>query len=181
MLRAGRHPRFFEAFSELAMGDLRAPEHRYQSEPCNADLYSSCNDPWGSNPAASTGQTTAATAALTALINLAGLPKQFLNYRLVAAQSNYLDTSNNPIQLGNSFVEFNAGVLPHQASCITCHAYAMASTAHQENPNFGNFPGTPPIGTPGKAPLPAQGLGTWISQDFSWMLGIMPASPPKNN
>ena len=30
------------------------------------------------------------------------------------------------------------------------------------------------IGTPGPAPLPAQGGGTWVSQDFSWMLGIMP-------
>jgi hypothetical protein len=145
---------------------------------CNPDLYTSCSDPWGSIPPSSTGQATAASPALTALMVEAGLPKQFHNYRLVAAQSTYVDASNNAIQLGNSFVEFNAGVLPHQASCITCHSYAMVSTANQENPNFGNFPGTPPIGTPGKAPLPAQGGGTWVSQDFSWMLGIMPASPP---
>jgi hypothetical protein len=50
----------------------------------------------------------------------------------------------------------------------------MVSTTAQENPNFGNFPNTPPIGTPGPAPLPAQGGGTWVTQDFSWMLGIMP-------
>ncbi len=144
---------------------------------CNSDLYNSCNDPWGSNPAASTGQSTEPTPALTALMNQAGITKQFLNYRLVAAQSSYMDASNNPIQLGNSFVEFNAEVLPHQASCMTCHSYAMVSTANHENPKFGNFPGTPLIGTPGTAPLPAQGGGTWVSQDLSWMLGIMPQAP----
>lgn len=145
---------------------------------CNPDLYNTCNDPWGSSPATSSGQPTEPTAALTALMTEAGIAKQFLNYRLVAAQSSFVDASNNPIQLGNSFVEFNAEVLPHQASCITCHSYAMVSTANQENPNFGNFPGTPPIGTPGPAPLPAQGGGTWVAQDFSWMLGIMPQTPP---
>jgi len=148
---------------------------------CNPDLYNSCNDPWGSNPAASTGTATAQTAALTNLMTHAGLPKPFLNYRLVAAQSAYLNPASpdqSPVQLGNSFVEFNAGVLPHQASCMTCHSYAMVSTVAQENPNFGNFPGTPPIGNPGAAPLPAQGGGTWVAQDFSWMLGIMPAAPP---
>jgi hypothetical protein len=146
---------------------------------CNPNLYNSCNDPWGSDPATSSGQTTAATAALTTLMSQAGLPKPFLNYRLVAAQSAYVDANGKPIQLGNSFVEFNAQVLPHQASCITCHSYALVSTTANENPNFGNFPGTPPIGTPGTAPLPAQGGGTWVSQDFSWMLGIMPKTASK--
>jgi hypothetical protein len=142
---------------------------------CNSDLYSSCNDPWGSNPATSTGANTQLTPALSALMTAAALPAQLMNYRLVGAQSAYVDASNNPIQLGNSFVEFNAQVPAHQASCITCHSYAMTSTTAKENPNFGNFPGTPPIGTPGPAPLPAQGGGTWVSQDFSWMLGIMPS------
>jgi hypothetical protein len=141
---------------------------------CNPDLYNACNDPWGSSPATSTGQDTKPTPALAALMSEAGIAKEFLNYRLVGAQSTYVDGNDNPIQLGNSFVEFNAGVLPHEASCITCHSYAMVSTVAQENPNFGNFPGTPPIGTPGQAPLPAQGGGTWVAQDFSWMLGIMP-------
>lgn len=145
---------------------------------CNPDLYNSCNDPWGSNPATSTGQTTAATPALAALMTQAGLAKEFQNYRLVGAQSAYVDATNNPIQLGNSFVEFNAQVPPHQASCQTCHSYALVSTVGQENPNFGAFPGTPSIGTPGTAPLPAQGGGTWVPQDFSWMLGIMPSTPP---
>lgn len=145
---------------------------------CSPDLYNSCSDPWGSNPAASTGANTEPTAALTALMTQANLPKALLNYRLVAAQSAYVTANNAPIQLGNSFVEFNAQVLPHQASCITCHSYAMVSTKAKENPNFGAFPGTPSIGTPGQAPPPSGG-GTWVSQDFSWMLGIMPANPPK--
>ena len=104
----------------------------------------------------------------------ANLPKALQNYRLVAAQTAYVDGNNNPIQLGNSFVEFNAQVPAHQASCITCHSYAMTSTKAVENPNFGAFPNTPSIGTPGQAPPPAGG-GTWVAQDFSWMLGIMPS------
>ena len=148
---------------------------------CNDKLYNSCNDPFGSDPATSKGQTTNMTAALTALMMQAGLPKQLFNYRLVGAQSDIVDSSGAAIQLGNSFTEFNAGVSPHQASCMTCHAYAMTSTTAIENPNFSNFPRTPPIGRPGEAPLPAPGGGTWVTQDFSWMLGILPASPPKKN
>ncbi len=137
---------------------------------CNPDLYNACNDPWGSSPATSTGSSTQATPALQALMEQAGIAKQFSNYRLVAAQSSYLDANNNAIQLGNSFVEFNASVLPHQASCMTCHSYALVTTKAVENPNFGAFPGDPPIGTPGSPPS----SDTWLSQDFSWMLGIMP-------
>lgn len=143
---------------------------------CNPQLYNACNDPWGSSPAASTGQDTAPSAALTALIKSAGLPDALLNYRLTAAQSTYVDNRGQAIELGNSFVEFNAQVLPHQASCMTCHAYAMVSKstsgAVAENPNFGAFPGTPAIGTPG-APPPVQGGGQWYPLDFSWMLGVM--------
>jgi hypothetical protein len=142
---------------------------------CNPDLYNACNDPWGSDPAMSKGAATAPTAALADLMKRAGLAKELLNYRLVAAQTEFTDASGNAVQLGNSFTEFNAGVEPHQASCMTCHAYALVSTTGNENPNFGNFPGGPTIGKPGTAPLPAQGGGTWVSQDFSWMLGIMPA------
>jgi len=143
---------------------------------CNPKLYNACNDPWGSNPATSTGPKTELTPALAQLMAQAKLPQELHNYRLVGAQTAYVDSTNTPIQLGNSFVEFNAQVPPHQASCITCHSYAMVTSSAQENPNFGNFPGTPPIGTPGQAPPPPGG-GSWIAQDFSWMLGIMPAKP----
>ncbi|MGO9261566.1 MAG: hypothetical protein ACLQU1_35470 [Bryobacteraceae bacterium] len=133
---------------------------------CNPNLYDSCNDPWGSNPATSTGQTTDATAALAALMKAANLPDVFSNYRLVGVQTDFVDSAKKPIHLGNSFVEFNAGVPPHKASCMTCHSSAMI------------LAGPPPtqkgcclvaIGNPPAPPPKA------ISQDFSWMLGIMPA------
>ena len=102
----------------------------------------------------------------------AGLPVEFRNYRLVGIQTTYSDP-NKTMKLGNSFVEYNASVPAKQASCVSCHSYAMMNTATNppsENPNFGAFPGTPPIGNPGKPPA-----GNWIKQDFSWLLGIMPA------
>lgn len=139
---------------------------------CNPNLYSSCNDVWGSNPAVSTGKATAATKNLTNLMDQAGLPVEFRNYRLVGIQTTYSDP-NKTMKLGNSFVEYNASVPAQQASCVSCHSYAMMNTATNppsENPNFGAFPGTPPIGNPGKPPA-----GNWIKQDFSWLLGIMPA------
>jgi len=139
---------------------------------CNPNLYSSCNDAWGSNPAVSTGKATAATKNLTNLMDQAGLPVEFRNYRLVGIQTTYSDP-NKTMKLGNSFVEYNASVPAQQASCVSCHSYAMMNTATNppsENPNFGAFPGTPPIGNPGKPPA-----GNWIKQDFSWLLGIMPA------
>lgn len=132
---------------------------------CNPNLYSGCNDPWGSNPATSTGQPTSATAALTDLMNQAGLAKEFLNYRLTGVQSAFVDGDNQPIELGNSFVEFNAGVLPHQASCMTCHSYAQMKKDGTEDFFFG----PPHIGTPRPTPT-----GN-VPQDFSWMLGVMPA------
>jgi hypothetical protein len=134
---------------------------------CNQSLYSLCNDPWGSNPAVSTGQTTSQTAALSDLMTQAGLAKEFFNYRLTGIQTAYLDSGNKPIELGNSFVEFNAGVLPHQASCITCHSYAQGNKNGTEDVFFG----PPHIGNP--RPVPA---GNFM-QDFSWMLGFMPVKP----
>jgi hypothetical protein len=132
---------------------------------CNPDLYNACNDPWGSNPAASTGADTAATQALIDLMTQAGLPKAFQNYRLVAAQTAFLDSNNQPTQLGNSFVEFNADVQPHQASCITCHAYATLNPPASEN-SCCTFKAM--IGTPNAAQQKK------ISQDFSWMIGFGP-------
>lgn len=139
---------------------------------CNPKLYSNCNDPWGSNPAVSTGKATAATKNLTNLMNQAGLAPEFRNYRLVGVQRDFAQPKGT-LGLGNSFTEYNAQVPARQASCITCHSYAMMNTAvtpPSENPNFGPFPNTPPIGKPGPPPA-----GNWIPQDFSWLMGIMPA------
>jgi hypothetical protein len=141
---------------------------------CNPELYNSCSDAWGSDPPSSSGENTAITPALAALMDGANLAQAFSNYRLTGAQTDFVDTDTTP--LGNSFVEFNAQVPAQQASCITCHSYAQfdsSQTPPVENPNFGAFPGTPPVGQPvtSQPPVPP---GTWQSQDFSWMLGIQP-------
>jgi hypothetical protein len=137
---------------------------------CKPDLYNSCSDPWGSNPAQSTGQRTQITPALAALMDQAKLAPAFRNYRLVGVQNNFVNSNTTP--LGNSFVEFNAEVAAQQASCITCHSYARfdsSQTPPQENPNFGPFPNDPATGQSPAAQPP------WQSQDFSWLLGILPA------
>lgn len=141
---------------------------------CKPDLYSSCSDSWGSSPPTSTGEPTQLTPALAALMGEANLAAAFRNYRLVGVQTNFVDTNTTP--LGNSFVEFNAQVPAQQASCITCHSYAQfdsSQTPPVENPNFGAFLGTPAVGDPvnTQPPVPP---GSWQSQDFSWLLGIMP-------
>lgn len=136
---------------------------------CKPDLYNSCSDPWGSNPAQSTGQPTQITPALAALMDRAKLAPAFRNYRLVGVQNNFVGSNTTP--LGNSFVEFNAEVPAQQASCITCHSYARfdsSKTPPQENPNFGPFPGDPATGQSPAAQPP------WQNQDFSWLLGILP-------
>ncbi|MGH9419499.1 MAG: hypothetical protein ACRD3J_05955, partial [Thermoanaerobaculia bacterium] len=134
---------------------------------CNPNLYVNCNDPWGSNPASSNGAATAPTPALVSLMTQAGLPKVFQNYRLVGTETVFVNGQNQPIQLGNSFTEFNAGVSPHQASCITCHHYA--SVARTSPPKSGPCCGTVHIGTPPALP------SNLMPVDFSWMLPGMPA------
>jgi hypothetical protein len=133
---------------------------------CNPKLYSNCNDPWGSNPATSTGTATAPTPALAQLMTAAGLPKVFQNYRLVGTQTTFVTSSNQPILLGNSFTEFNAEVLPQQASCITCHSYAGVWTT-PSIASVGCCPASPPVGTPPNGT-------TLIKDDFSWILSFMP-------
>jgi hypothetical protein len=108
----------------------------------------------------------------------AGLNAVFNNYRLTGAQTEFVNAQGTPILLGNSFTEFNAFVSPGQASCITCHNYAFAGNADFGGP----LPGPPPWPSTGYAcnqtkptasclPTPGQ---TWTSEDFSWMLGLMP-------
>jgi hypothetical protein len=151
---------------------------------CKSNLYSDCNDPWGSNPAVvnnpSTDNTpTTATSKLTdpakKLLTDAGVNPAFFNYRLTGAQTEYANAgATKPVPLGNSFTEFNAGVLPQQSSCITCHANAVLNAGvrpSQVNPNGSAFPGFPSTGFP---VLPAPTPGQWNSLDFSWLLGIMP-------
>jgi hypothetical protein len=136
---------------------------------CNPKLYSNCNDPWGSNPASSTGTATQQTAALTALMTQAKLAPELANYHLVAAQTAFTDlTTNAPTLMGNSFIEFNAGVTPLQASCITCHGSAVFAPSKSGSPQQGGV--IEAVGTP-VLPKPPSGA-SWTTQDFSWMLGV---------
>jgi hypothetical protein len=139
---------------------------------CKPDLYSACNDPWGSSPATSTGAPTQPTPALAALFRTAGaaLDPSFQNYRLVGVQSEFTDPVASNGVLGNSFVEFNANVAAGQASCITCHnaaLYDVDNAPRGVNPNGQPFPGQPLVGPPAPPPSPS-----WKPLDFSWFLGF---------
>jgi len=151
---------------------------------CDPNLYDSCFDPWGttSKTPYGKGTTVPQSPALRQLMASANLNKAFNNYYLTAVQTEFVDGSGKAIPLGNSFVEFNASVPPGQASCITCHRYAYydgnpVPPGHVED-NFGGPPGgwsavgnacsTNPKATC-TPPVPNS-----ISQDFSWMLGLMP-------
>lgn len=136
---------------------------------CKPELYGECVDAWGSDPAKSQGADTAQTPALAALMAQAKLAPAFSNYRLTGAQTDF--TNATVTELGSSFVEFNAQVLPHQASCITCHNSARFDNS--TNPPTGGA-GAPPAGSVnvgGPTPQPPN----LVSEDFSWFLGIMPA------
>ncbi len=145
---------------------------------CNGNLYNLCADSWGTTSATpyGPGQTPPQSPALASLMKAAKLPAAFNNYYLTAAQTEHV-VNGQPTQLGNSFVEFNAGVAPHQASCITCHNYAYAGTVNvgfplNGWPNLGyacNKPGATASCVP-----TYPGASSWTSEDFSWLLGIMP-------
>ena len=148
---------------------------------CDAKLYNECYDPWGTTSKTPYGKGVKATQSpqLQQLMASANLNKAFYNYYLTGVQTTFVDGNGKPIPLGSSFIEFNAGVPPGQASCITCHKYAYfdGKPVSPENNFGGPPPGWPSVGyacnknqngnctpvTPGS-----------ISQDFSWMLGLMP-------
>ena len=149
---------------------------------CDPKLYDTCFDPWGttSKTPYGKGQTVKPSAQLQALMASANLNKAFGNYFLTGVQTRFVTAKGSAIPLGSSFVEFNAGVLPGQASCITCHRYAYfdGKPVSPEN-NFGGAPtGWPSVGY--ACNQNQKGNCTPVvpnstSQDFSWMLGLMPA------
>jgi hypothetical protein len=149
---------------------------------CDPKLYDTCFDPWGTTSTRpyGKGQAVPQSPQLKQAMAAAGLNKAFANYFLTGVQTTFV-SNGKPVPLGNSFVEFNAGVPPGQASCITCHRYAYFDGKQSAPENgFGGPP--PPPGWPnvGYACNKGQtGNCTPIvpgstSQDFSWMLGLMP-------
>jgi hypothetical protein len=151
---------------------------------CDPALYNACFDPWGTTSSApyGKGQTVPQSPQLQQLMAAAGINPVFKNYYLTGVQTKFVDGSGKPIPLGSSFVEFNAGVNPGQASCITCHKYAYfdGQNPGQGAPeqNFGGAPaGWPSVGYACNANqngncTPVAPNST--SQDFSWVLGLMP-------
>lgn len=135
---------------------------------CNPKLYNACVDSWGSSPAKSTGEPTKPTPQLLALFQSAGksLDPAFQNYRLTGVQTEFNQPLHSKGVLGSSFVEYNAQVPAHQASCITCHSYAERSTKTGNTPPGGAPSGYPSVGP--RKPLSAD----YKSLDFSWFLGF---------
>ena len=117
-------------------------------------------------------------------MDAAQLHPAFRNYFLTGVQTKFVDYFGKPIQLGNSFVEFNQGVAPGKSSCITCHQYAHFDGKQPPHGRPENSFGKPPHGWPsiGYACNQNQKDNCFpddtnsILQDFSWMLGKMPYS-----
>ena len=161
---------------------------------CDPALYVDCYDPWGTTSSQPYGpgqfESVKQSRQLQERMKSAQLDPAFNNYFLTRVQTQFVDGHGTALPLGNSFVEFNAQVLPGQASCITCHKYAYFNGQPVQNgqpeQNFGgplgppNFPTNwPAIGfacysNPNGNCLPPAGTSGWTSQDFSWMLGLLP-------
>jgi hypothetical protein len=153
---------------------------------CDAKLYGACFDPWGTTSSApyDKGQIAHQSPELHEAMAAAQLNPAFRNYFLTGVQTLFVDNYGKPVQLGNSFVEFNQGVPPGKSSCITCHQYAHfdGKQPSQGAPEAGF--GRPPQGWPSVGYacnknqdgncLPEDSKST--TQDFSWMLGLMPYS-----
>lgn len=152
---------------------------------CDPMLYGACLDPWGttSSEPYGKGQTVQQSPRLQQAMAAAHLNPALNNYFLTGVQTEFV-SGGKPTLLGNSFVEFNQGVPPGKSSCITCHQYA-AFDGKRPAPGVpeDNF-GKPPHGWPyiGYACNQNQdGNCTPVvlnstTQDFSWMLGLMPYS-----
>ena len=153
---------------------------------CDPKLYGTCFDPWGTTLTQpyGKGQTAQQSPELHKAMAEAHLNPAFNNYFLTGVQTEFVDNYGKPIQLGNSFVEFNQGVPPGKSSCMTCHQYAhfdgkQPSHGAPEN-NFGRPPhGWPSIGyacnqNQNGNCMPEVPNST--TQDFSWVLGLMPYS-----
>jgi hypothetical protein len=153
---------------------------------CDPKLYDTCFDPWGtksSTPYAKGQPVPPQSPQLQQAMTAAGLNKAFNNYYLTGVQTEFV-SNGQPVPLGSSFVEFNADVKPGQASCITCHRYAYFDGKAPNPPgapedNFGGPPkGWSAVGYACNKPKPSDNCTPVVkpstSQDFSWMLGLMP-------
>ena len=141
---------------------------------CRQDLFGECTDNWGAAPATNGhGTTTQPTVALKTLLDAANIDSAFYNYRLTGVQTHFTDGATvinggntYKYNLVSSFVEYNAGVQPGQASCITCHASAQLDPSSLTEQHLQQAAGPYPhngVNYPPTAP--------YQTQDLSWLLG----------
>jgi hypothetical protein len=145
------------------------------TNPWRCQIFGPCKDPWGSSPADSNGGAkgfTKPTADLTALMTQAGLPKEFLNYRLDGAQTTFTNPlDGTPNILSNSVIEGeNVGMKKMTGECITCHSYSSI-----ENNGIDGITKLPPGPVGPQYKIPAG----WIARDFVWSLGLACPDVPK--
>ena len=149
------------------------------TNPLRCITFVPCNDPWGSDPPVSNGGAsgfTQPTTALAALMQQAGLPGEFLNYRLDGVQIAGTTSSGGPTYLGNSVIEGeNVGMTKNTASCITCHSVSSIKNDGTDAITvLANMP-TAPVGNLYVAPV------GWMPRDFVWSMGAAcpdPKGPP---
>ena len=131
-----------------------------QTNPLRCITFGNCNDPWGSNPATSSGGAngfTQLTPALQSLMTQANLAPEFLNYRLDGVQIDFTTANGAPTYLGNSVIEGeNVGMKKNTASCITCHSESAIQKTGTDN--IRNI--SDKVGPQFKVPT------GWIARDF---------------
>jgi len=136
------------------------------TNPLRCITFGNCNDPWGSNPATSSGGAagfTQLTPALQSLMTQASLAPEFLNYRLDGVQTDFTTANGAPTLLGNSVIEGeNVGMKKNTASCITCHSESAIQKTGTDN--IRNI--SAKVGPQFKVPA------GWIARDFVWSMAL---------
>jgi hypothetical protein len=139
--------------------------------------YMGCNDSFGATPAnvapaTPTGGTYPAgtlTPALLGLMNAAGVPAEFQNYRLKGSQTLFSNTIGQPTLLGNSVIEDG---FVSSSSCITCHGQASVDKNGNPNPSFGFSPSGGSSNGPLSPSMFLTGTGQlqYFPIDFVWAI-----------
>jgi hypothetical protein len=136
------------------------------TNPLRCITFGPCNDPWGSNPATSSGGEsgfTQQTSAVTALMKQGNLAPEFNNYRLDGVQTTFTNADGTPTYLGNSVIEGeNVGMTINTASCITCHSASSIKNDGTDGITENIFQ----VGAQYQIPT------GWIARDFAWSLGL---------
>jgi len=87
-------------------------EHIDNPDRCKVNQ---CKDAFGLTSAG------AVSADLIAMMKNANLGPEWQNYRLTGSQIDFIDSTGNPLILGNSAIEGELGIMA-TSSCISCHS-----------------------------------------------------------